>query len=326
MGKQIIVSGIQPTGKPHIGNYLGALRNYVKLQDEHEAFYFIASYHSLTGEYNPKEKYQQILDITADLLALGLDPKKATLFNQSDVLEHTELAWIFNTITPISELEKMTQYKDKSQKQAANINVGLFDYPVLQAADILIYHAQGVPIGQDQEQHLELTRKTVKKFNNKFGNYFKEPKSIFTTTPKVMSLVEPTKKMSKSYGNNHCIYLTDEPDVIKKKISKAVTGTGQEKTIPPGAQNFLTLLKEFGSPQTAEFEKQIKNQTIKYSELKTHLTEVISAYFADFRAKREELANNPQYLEKVLKQAAQKAQPIAQNTMKEVKKLVGLTK
>jgi len=223
--KQTIFSAIQPSGELHIGNYLGALKNFVELQNKYNCFFFIADYHSITGDYNPKEKPKQILDLALDFLAVGLDPKKCVIAVQSQIPEHTELAWIFNTITPISELQRMTQFKDKSQNQEKNINMGLFDYPVLQAADILIYKAYGVPVGQDQIQHIELTRKIARFFNNKFGETFPEPKDIITETPKIMSLTDPTKKMSKSHGEKSYIGINDEPEVIKKKMRKAVSAT-----------------------------------------------------------------------------------------------------
>ena len=223
--KQTIFSAIQPSGELHIGNYLGALKNFVELQDKYECFFFIADYHSITGNYDPKEKSKQILGLAMDFLAAGLDPKKCTIAVQSQIPEHTELAWIFNTVTPISELQRMTQFKDKSQNQEKNINMGLFDYPVLQAADILMYKAYGVPVGQDQIQHIELTRKIARFFNNKFGETFPEPCDIITETPKIMSLIDPTKKMSKSHGKKSYIGINDEPEVIQKKMRKAVSAS-----------------------------------------------------------------------------------------------------
>ncbi len=221
--QQTIFSAIQPSGELHIGNYLGALKNFTELQNKYNCFFFIADYHSITGDYDPKEKPAQIFDLALDFLAAGLDPEKCTLAVQSQIPGHTELAWIFNTVTPISELQRMTQFKDKANHQNKNINIGLFDYPVLQAADILIYKACLVPVGQDQVQHVELTRKIARFFNNKFGKTFPEPKDIITETPKIMSLADPTKKMSKSHGAKSYIGINDEPEMIKKKMRKAVT-------------------------------------------------------------------------------------------------------
>lgn len=323
--KQIVLSGVQPTGDLHIGNYLGSLKNFIKLQDEYDCYFFLATYHSITENYDPKEKRQQILNLAATYLAAGLDPKKCVIFNQADVPECTELAWIFNTLTPMAELERMTQYKDKAAKQVKNINVGLFDYPVLQAADILLYHGNLVPVGQDQIQHVEITRDIARWFNNKFGEYFTEPKPLLTKIPKVMSLTEPDKKMSKSSSANSYIAITDEPEVIKEKLQRAVTGTGTEDSIPVGVQNLLALLEEFGtSEQLARFNEQIKNKTIKYSELKETLAKQISDYFADFRTKRQKLLNKPEYIEKVLKAGAKKAQKIAKQTINEVKERIGV--
>ncbi len=320
--KQTIFSAIQPSGELHIGNYLGALKNFVELQDEYDCFFFIADYHSITGDYNPKEKSKQIFDLALDFLAIGLDPQKCTIAVQSQIPEHTELAWIFNTITPISELQRMTQFKDKSQNQGKNINVGLFDYPVLQAADILMYKAYGVPIGQDQIQHIELTRKIARFFNNKFGETFPEPKDIITETPKIMSLTDPTKKMSKSHGPKSYIGINDEPEVIRKKMKKAISTTEYNKDI----YNFYaSLLEEFGTEKNKDyFANQFKNQNLKFSELKDALAEDIANYFKDFRTKRKELAKNPKEVKKILDKGAEKARVIARETMKEVKEKVGL--
>ena len=226
--KQRIFSAIQPSGELHIGNYLGALRNFVELQDNYECFFFIADYHSISGKYNPEEKKKQIMDLALDFLAIGLDPKKCTIAVQSQVPEHTELAWIFNTVTPLAELQRMTQFKDKSQQQDKNINMGLLDYPVLQAADILMYKSSAVPVGQDQIQHIELTRKIARFFNNKFGKTFPEPKDLITETPKIMSLTDPTKKMSKSSGEKSYIGINDEPEVIMEKMKKSVSLSNTE--------------------------------------------------------------------------------------------------
>ena len=323
--KQTVLSGVQPSGELHIGNYLGSLKNFVELQNKYQCYFFLAAYHSITEDYDPKEKKQDIFNLALDFLAVGLDPKKCIIFNQVDVPACTELAWIFNTITPISELYRMTQFKDKAAQQKKNINTGLLDYPVLQAADILLYHPDFVPVGHDQLQHLELTNEIVRWFNNKFGQYFVEPKPLLTTIPKVMSLLEPEKKMSKSAGPNHYIAINDEPEIIQEKLKRAVTGTGNEEVLPAGAQNLMALLAEFGTPkQTAYFKDQIKNKTIRYSELKEALAKDISEYFAEFRKKRKELEKKPQYIEKVLKQGAQKAQKVAQKTLKEVKSLIGV--
>jgi len=321
MNKETILSGIQPTGKLHIGNYLGALKNFVELQNNHECYFFIADYHSLTENYDPKEKVKQINELTADYLAAGLDPKKCTIFVQSHIPQHFELAWIFNCVTPISYLERMTQYKDKSERQKENINVGLFDYPVLQAADILIYKVTAVPVGQDQDQHVELTRQIAKFFNNRFGQTFTEPKTIHTETPKIMSLLLPDKKMSKSLGDNHCIYLDDEPEAIKQKLAKAVTDTGDGQS--RGAKNLLDLVEIFSPAKTYQkFMTDSRNGSLKYSELKATLAEDIAKYFADFRKKKKSISDKE--IKKILETGAKKAEAVAQKTMTEVRKIIGV--
>ncbi|MDD5341402.1 MAG: tryptophan--tRNA ligase [Patescibacteria group bacterium] len=323
--KQIVLSGVQPTGELHLGNYLGSLKNFAELQDKYQCYFFIATYHSITIDYEPKNKRQQILDLAATFLAAGLDPKKCIIFNQADIPECTELAWIFNTITPISELYRMTQFKDKSAKHAKNINAGLLDYPVLQAADILLYKPDFVPVGHDQLQHLELSNEIVRWFNNKFGAYFQPIKPLLTKTPRLMSLLEPDKKMSKSGGPNHYIALSDEPEVIREKLKRAVTGTGTEDVIPAGAQNLLMLLSEFGTTKQVDyFQAAIQNKTIKYSELKETLSTAIAEKLAPFRAERKKLLSNPKKIESVLKNGAKEAEKIAKKTLKEVKELIGV--
>lgn len=321
MEKQTILSGIQPTGKLHLGNYLGAVKNFVELQNHHHCYFMVADLHSITADYDPKQKQAQILQTAKEYLAAGVNPKKCHIFIQSHVPEHTELAWIFNTLTPIAFLERMTQYKDKSTSQKSNINTGLFTYPVLQAADILIYKATAVPVGIDQEQHLELTRQIAKFFNNKFGQTFPESKSLRTQTPKVMSLLEPTKKMSKSLGDNHCIYLDDEPETIAKKLSKAVTDTGDGKS--SGAHNLLDLLKTFSAPAVyTKFTNEQKSGAIRYSELKAQLATDIAAHFASFRETKKKLKDST--VKKILDKGAKAANKVASATMKEVRVKIGI--
>lgn len=320
-----VFSAIQPSGELHIGNYLGALKNFVKLQNEYECFFFIADYHSITENYDPKKKPAQIMNLALDMLAAGLDPKKCTIAVQSQIPEHTGLAWIFNTVTPMGLLERMTQYKDKSQRQSENINVGLFDYPVLQAADILIYKAGLVPIGQDQIQHLELSRNIAHLFNNKFGETFPEPQPLLTETPKIMSLTDPTKKMSKSAGVKSYIGINDSPEIIKEKMKKAVTDTGKSKEITPATKNLFLLLEILGKKEHYEtFLAEHKKGTVKYSQLKETLAQDIADYFAPFRAKRKELEAKPEYVKEILADGAERAHKIARATMREVKEKIGL--
>lgn len=325
MAKPVIVSGIQPTGNLHIGNYLGAVKNWVDLQNsgKYQCYFMIVDYHSLTGDLSASDRQERILNVASELLAAGIDPKKSTLFVQSAVPGHTELAWIFNTVTPIAELYRMTQFKDKSERQEKNINTGLLTYPVLQAADILLYQGNFVPVGQDQIQHVELTRDIGRWFNNRYGQYFTETKVLLTEIPKVMSLLEPTKKMSKSHGLNSVIELADEPEVIANKLKKAVTAT--EGGEAPGVQNLLLLLKNFGTKEDlVAFTKAAKDGTIRYGDLKTAVGMAVAARFEDFRTKRADYIKHPAKVKKILAEGAARAEKVAAKTMKEVRKLVGL--
>jgi tryptophanyl-tRNA synthetase len=322
---QRIFSAVQPSGELHIGNYFGALKNFTELQNKYECFFFVADYHSISGNYDPKEKSKQVLDLAKDFLAIGLNPDKCVIAVQSQIPEHTELAWIFNTITPLSELQRMTQFKDKSQVQEKNINMGLLDYPVLQAADILIYKAYAVPVGQDQVQHIELTRKIARFFNNKFGETFPEPKDLITETPRIMSLIDPSKKMSKSHGLKSYIGINDPPEVIKQKLKKAVTDIGTTGKITPATENLFLLLEILDKPERyKEFANQHKKGIIKYGQLKEVLADDIIDYFAPFRAKREEFETKSEYVKEILADGAERARKIAKETMREVKEKIGL--
>lgn len=343
---KVIVSGIQPSGSLHVGNYVGAIRNWLRLQRESKAklFFFIADYHSISGEYSPEEKRQQVLELATDLLALGIDPKRATLFVQSHVPEHTELCWILNTVTPVSFMERMTQFKDKSEDQSKNVNMGLFDYPVLQAADILMYHGDGVPVGTDQVQHVELTRNVARFFNNKFGAYFPDVRPVLTDIPKVRSLADPLKKMSKSHIERSYIALNDAPDVILDKLKRAVTETTGRLSITKddlesqlaalegteddalrgqaGVWNLLELLRVFGNEE--KMHTALNAQPMKYGDLKTEVATVISDHFADYREKRAKLAKRPNKVNAILRAGAKKAQKTAQRTMKDVRERIGV--
>jgi len=323
-----IFSGIQPTGQLHLGNYLGAIKNWVELQDKYDCIYCIVDYHAMTIPYQPAEMQTNILGAAADLIAAGIDPEKSILFVQSHVPEHTELAWILNTVTPLSELKRMTQFKDKSKQFPENVNMGLFDYPVLQAADILLYQADRVPVGKDQVQHVELTRLIARKFNQKFGDLFPEPKTLLTKAPRVMSLKDPSKKMSKSLGAAHYIALTDEPDVVQDKIKKAVTDTGEETgEMSPGVANLFGLLEIFGPADVfKKFTAERETGKIKYAELKETLGQAVSNYFADFRERRKELLADEGELRKTLEAGAEKARTIARENINEIKQKVGLQK
>lgn len=329
MKKPVIFSGIQPTGNLHIGNYLGAIKNWVDLQNSgnYDCYFCIVDYHSLTGEMTPAARRDNSRELAAELLAAGLDPKKSTVFVQSQVPEHTELAWIFNSITPVAELYRMTQFKDKSERQDKNINAGLLTYPILQAADILLYHGQFVPVGQDQVQHVELTRDIGRWFNNRYGEYFPEVQHLLTEVPKVMSLLEPTKKMSKSHGVGSVIELADEPEIIAAKLKKAVTatGSGSSELEAPGVANLLLLLEHFGDKKVhVQFAAAEKAGSIRYGDLKTAVAEAIAGEFSDFRIERKKYLKHPKKLEAILDAGAQKARIVAGKTMKAVRTLIGI--
>ncbi len=325
MPKPVIISGIQPSGRLHIGNYLGAMKNFLALQNEgkYQCLFFIADLHSLTETYEANEKANQIQDLAISYLAAGLNPKKSVLFIQSHVPAHTELGWIFNTITPMGELERMTQYKDKAER--AGNNVGLFAYPVLMAADILLYDSAAVPVGNDQDQHLELTRTIARKFNNRFGQTFVEPKSVITSTPRVMSLDDPMKKMSKSRPAG-CLFIDDEPEVIKKKIMSAVTDSGKEilfsPEAKPGIANLLMITEAITGKPIAELEQMFAGKN--YGEFKAFVAEAVADYFAPFRAAKAKLMKNPKKALAEFTKGAKKATVLATKKMKEVKKKVGL--
>lgn len=326
MSRPVILSGIQPTGNFHVGNYLGAVKNWVDLQakGDYEMFIFIPDLHSLTGDLPADERRALMTNAAVELLACGLDPQKTTLFVQSHVPEHAELAWIFNCVTPVAELERMTQYKDKSEKQTKNINAGLLTYPALMAADILLYRATVIPVGMDQIQHVELTRDTARWFNNRFGEYFAEPNHLLSPVPKVMSLLEPTKKMSKSHGLDTVLQLCDEPEELQRKLKKAVTAT-EGGAGAPGVQNLLDLLMHFGNAEIhAQFVAAEKDGSIRYGDLKAAVADAVGTHFADFRARRKELLANPAEIDRILADGAERARAVAQKTMGEVRKLVGI--
>lgn len=322
-----ILSGIQPTGQLHIGNYLGAVRQWLDLQAEHECMFCVVDLHALTQPQDPPAFRKAILDKVIELLAAGLDPAKCTLFIQSHVREHTELAWVLNTLTPMAELERMTQYKDKSQKHPENINAGLFDYPVLMAADILLYSTEAVPVGQDQTQHLELTRTLAKKFNAKFGATFKEPKTLLSTEgAKIMSLQNPAKKMSKSDPANTVIGLFEEADVIKAKIAAAVTDTGKEVKYDvkkkPGVSNLLTMYSLFSEQPIKALEKRFKGKG--YASFKKSLGELLAEKLEPMRLKKKELEAREVYVKEILRQGANHVRTLAQSKMEEVRDKIGL--
>ncbi len=334
--KHTIVSGIQPSGPLHIGNYLGALRYWKQLQDDpkNECFFFIADLHVLTQAPESKELKKNVKMMAAELFALGINNRKSVFFLQSAVPQHTELGWMFNCVTPIAELSRMTQFKDKSLDQKNNINNGLFSYPVLQAADILLYGGTHVPVGEDQVQHVELTRKIARWFNNRYGKTFPEARPILTPTPRVMSLTAPHKKMSKSHGEKNVINLSDSPKTIAEKIKKAKTestgkipvawkgewilkpGAGKNEGVA-GAYNLLKLLEYFGSEKD---NMRFTGQSISYKDLKQTTARSISDYFGNFRKKRAGLLKR----DVLSKLANRKAHFIAEKSMIKARKKIGL--
>ena len=321
-----IFSGIRPSGELHIGNYLGAVKQWVKLQNENECFFGIMDYHAITTPFGPKEMERNIFETLIVYLAAGIDPKKSTIFVQSHVKEHAELAWILGTITPLGDLKRMTQFKEKSKKHPEYVNAGLLNYPLLMAADILLYKTDLVPVGKDQVQHVELTREIARRFNKMFGKVFKEPKVLLSEGEKIMSLQNPKKKMSKTDDPKGCILLFDEPEEIEKKIMRAVTDLGREiKYDPakkPGISNLLKIYSIFSEKGIEELEEKYKGKG--YEEFKRDLAKLLIKKLEIFRKKKKELEKRRVYLKEILKRGAERAEKIAKLTMKEVREKMGL--
>ncbi len=321
-----IFSGIQPTGKLHIGNYFGAVKNMVRLQNEGEAIFSIVDLHAITVKYDPKELQQKIKDTLLDFLACGIDPEKSIVFIQSQIKEHTELSNLLQNITPLGSLERMTQFKDKSQKQKS-INAGLLVYPILMTADILLYNTDIVPIGNDQKQHLELTQDIVRRFNNQFGEIFKLPKiQIPENGARIMSLKDPFRKMSKSEPEG-CIFVTDEPEIIREKIKKAVVDSldsiSYDKNERPGISNLIDIDASACSVSVTDDLglKKYNAQTLQY---KKDVAEKLIKELDPIRKKRKELEKKPEYIQEILEKGREKAQKIATEKIEEVKKAMGL--
>jgi len=317
-----VLSGIQPSGKLHIGNYFGAMRQHLQLQAENEAFYFIADYHALTSGPEPAELSQNILDVAMDYLALGLDPEKTVFWRQSDVPEITELAWILSCITPMGLLQRCTSYKEKVA-QGLSPNHGLFAYPVLQAADILAFHSNLVPVGADQKQHIEVTRDIAGYFNNTYGQILTLPEDYILDSVAVVPGIDG-RKMSKSYDNT--IEIFEPQSSIKKKVMRIVTdSTPVEDPKDPEKCNVFALLKLVTSEdELAEWQERYRSGGVGYGEAKKRLVELLIDYFEPYRAKRQELENNADYVREVLNKGADRAGPVAHKTFEEVRKAVGL--
>jgi len=323
-----IFSGIRPTGNIHIGNYLGAVKQWIALQEKNECVFCIVDLHAITTPYDPKTLQKNILEATAIYLAAGVNPEKSIIFVQSEVKEHAELAWFLGTITPMGELSRMTQFKEKSKQHKDYINAGLFNYPILMASDILLYKGQGVPVGKDQEQHVELARTIAKKFNQKFGKIFPEPEAILPKTgAKIMSLTNPKKKMSKTDDPKSHISLFDSPEDIQKKIMSAETDSGKDViynvTKKPGISNLLTIYSLLTEKSIQDIEKQFKGKG--YGEFKKSLAKVLIDYLEPFRRKQKELQTRDVYVKEILNKGAARAKTIAQSTMQEVREKMGLS-
>ncbi len=322
-----VFSGIQPTGEIHIGNYLGAVKQWLELQNKNECIFCIVDLHSLTTDYPVGELQKRIREKVIAYLAAGIDPKKSIIFVQSQVPEHTELNWLLGAVTPLGELQRMTQFKEKSLKQKENVNVGLLNYPVLMAADILLYNTDIVPVGKDQEQHIELTREIVRRFNKRFGQTFKLPKSLLPKEgAKIMSLTEPERKMSKSDLPQSYISLFDEPKEIEKKIKTSQTDSGKEVQYDPekksGVSNLLTIYSSFSDISVKEAEKEFRDKNYKF--FKEKLTQLLIEKLEPFRRKKKELDLRQELLERTLEEGRKRAEVIAQKTMKQVRQNMGL--
>lgn len=340
--KPVILSGIQPTGGLHIGNLFGAIKNWVALQDEYRCFFTIVDLHSITVRQVPAELRKSTLDIAAMLIACGIDTDKSVLFVQSHVPEHSQLAWVLNCYTGMGELSRMTQFKDKSVQHSENINVGLFAYPVLQAADILLYHADLVPVGEDQKQHLELSRDIAQRFNHNYSDTFKIPEPYIPKTgARIMSLQEPTKKMSKSDGNTKAtIFLTDSDDEIKNKIKRAVTDSGKLLISQdfinfsasqdsfnnftnerPGLGNIITLFQLATNLSFTDLGKEIAGKG--FGDIKSIVAETMADHLNPIRTRYNEIRKDDNKLKEILSAGAEKAHAVAFKTLRKVYKKVG---
>lgn len=330
MSKKRVLSGIQPTHDSfHLGNYLGALKQWVEMQENHDAFYCVVDLHALTVETDPKLLKKRTLLSAAQLIAIGLDPNKCTLFVQSHVPAHNQLAWVFECITGFGEASRMTQFKDKSQKSGADrINVGLFTYPILQAADILLYQPDFVPVGEDQRQHVELTRDIAQRFNSKYKEVFNIPKpEIIKSLAKINDLQDPTAKMSKSASSMAgVIELLDTPEMTLKKFKSSVTDNGKEikfdEKLKPGISNLLTIHSALSGKSISDLESEFSGKG--YGDFKAAVAEVVIAKLAPISKRTNELTDDPAELSRVLNNGAQKASEVAATTLKAAYSAIGL--
>ena len=325
--KKIMLSGIQPSGDLHLGNYLGAVKNWAELAEEFNCFYFMADLHSITVRQNPADLRRRSISQLAQYIACGLDPEQNTLFIQSHVHEHAELGWILNCYTMFGELSRMTQFKDKSAKNAENINGGLFTYPALMAADILLYQADYVPVGQDQKQHCELTRDIAIRFNNLYGETFKVPEPYIPKVgARVMSLGTPTSKMSKSDPQG-CVFIMDTPEDIARKFKRAVTDSDTENCVrydpenKPGVANLMNIYASVTGKSFAEIEKEFEGKG--YGAFKPAVGEAVIETLRPIREESAQMLADKAYLQQIYTQGAEKASAMARRTLRKVYKRVG---
>ncbi len=322
-----IFSGIAPSGELHIGNYLGAMAQWIEEQKKNECIFCVVDHHAITVPQDPKKLHDKILEVTKIYLAAGIDPERSTVFIQSDVPEHTELAWILGTLVKMSELELMTQYKEKSAKFKGSVGAGLFNYPVLMAADILLYDTEIVPVGEDQIQHVEITRELARRFNARFGNTFIVPEVVIKKEGKrIMGLDDPEKKMSKSAGSPaNYIALRDKPEIVLKKIKSAVTDSGGEVKFDEknkkGISNLMTIYSLLSGRSVKQIEKDYIGKG--YGDFKKDLAETISAFLGPFQKELERLDKNGEFVRKILTEGKEKASAMASKKMKDVKKKIG---
>ncbi len=319
--KKIVLTCAQPTGKLHLGNYLGAVKNWVALLKDHECFFGIVDMHAITMPYVPADLRRSTLECAAQYIACGLDPKDCHIFIQSQVTGHAELAWILSCLTPVGQLQRMTQFKDKSNKQNESISSGLLYYPVLMAADILLYNTDIVPVGHDQKQHIELTRDLAEKFNSHYSETFKVPEAYIPKVgARIMSLQNPENKMSKSDPNqNGTLYLLDDPKILRKKIMSAVTDSGSEIVASeekPGITNLLNILSVASNTTVKDLEKQF--QGLGYADLKKAVADAVTKMFTPIRKKYNQLIADKNYLNEILKNGADAAQKKAYRTLSKV--------
>jgi tryptophanyl-tRNA synthetase len=327
--REIVCSGIRPTGNIHLGNYFGALRNFVRMQDEHDCFFFVADYHSLTTHPTPDDLYGNARQILIQYIACGLDPDKATIYLQSDLPETIELYLFLNMNAYLGELERVTSFKDKVRQNPNNVNAGLLTYPTLMAADILIHKATKVPVGKDQEQHLEMTRTFAQRFNNMYKHEVFPLPQAYNFGHDLIKIpgLDGSGKMGKSEGEGNAIFLNEDPKSIRKKIMRAKTDSGpteMNQTKPVEIENLFTLMKVVSSPDTVEYFDDLYNRCqIRYGDMKKQLAEDMVNFCEPFRLKIEELSSNEDYLRRVMDQGKEKARENARKTIEEVRHVIG---